>query len=351
VTDESRPPNPAAVDRERVTYTAAGVDLDAARRLKERFAALVEGTYVPEVVGRFGAFAGGYAAGGLVEPDPVLVATADGVGTKVMVAQQAGRHDTVGEDLVNHCVNDLLAAFARPLFFLDYLATGALDESVAISVVSGVARACRANGLALIGGETAEMPDLYGPGRYDLAGFAVGVAPRARVEAEGRVREGDAVVGLPSSGLHTNGYSLARRVVFETASQTIDGKVPWGEGTWADALLAVHRSYLREVVPLLDDAALHGVAHVTGGGFEGNLPRVLPPATGARLDRNAWEPPPIFRWIAEAGGVEEAEMYRVFNMGVGLCLVVDGAHADRVARATGGFVMGEIERGGGVRWE
>ena len=330
-------------------YGAAGVDLDAARRVKERLAALVEGTFGPEVVGGFGGFGGGFAMGGLSEPDPVLLATADGVGTKVLVAQRANRHDTVGQDLVHHCVNDLLASLARPLFFLDYVATGELQEGIAISLVGGVARACRANGLALLGGETAEMPDLYEPGTYDLAGFAIGVAPRSRLDRKDGVAEGDSVIGLPSSGLHTNGYSLARHIVFEKEGQTIDGETPWGE-TWADALLAVHRSYLPEVGPLLDDPALHGVAHVTGGGFEGNLPRVLPRTLGARLERGAWEPPPIFAWLARTGGVEEEEMLKVFNMGVGMCLVVEVGEGERIAGAAGGFLMGTIVRGGGVQW-
>ncbi len=345
-------PDPLSESEEEppTAYGEAGVDLAAAGRVKERLAALVEGTFGPEVEGRFGGFGGAFAAGGLPEKDPVLVATADGVGTKVLVAQQAGRHDTVGEDLVNHCVNDLLASLARPLFLLDYIATGALDEGVAVSLVGGVARACRANQVALLGGETAEMPDLYAPGAYDVAGFAVGVAPRDRDPGGARVREGDRVLGLASSGLHTNGYSLARHIVFGTTHHAIDDEVPWGGGTWADALLQVHRSYLREIGPLLNDPALHAVAHVTGGGIEGNLPRVLPSMLGAAIDRNSWRPPAIFGWLAEVGEVGEEEMYRVFNMGVGACLVVDAAETDRVMESTGGFVIGHIERGQGVRW-
>jgi phosphoribosylformylglycinamidine cyclo-ligase len=275
------------------------------------------------------------------------------VGTKVIVAQWAERHDTVGEDLVHHCVNDLLAAGARPLLLLDYIATGRLEPDVVLSLVAGLARACRSNRVALIGGETAEMPDLYAPGRYDLAGFLVGIAPRARLGS--RAAAGDVVLGLPSSGLHTNGYTLARRVVIEQAGHRPDELVPWGGETWADALLAVHRSYRSAVAPLLDDRGLHAVAHVTGGGFVGNLPRVLPDGLGARLDRGAWTVPPLFGYLAEAGGVDEDEMYRVFNMGIGMCLVVSpeasGKIAERVADAGAHAIeIGRVVEGEGVHW-
>ena len=331
-------------------YRKAGVDLGLAELFKGRLKSLVEGTYGPEVVGKLGGFGGAFAIGELVEPDPVLVATADGVGTKVLVAQRVGRHDTIGVDLVNHCVNDLLAALGRPLLFLDYIAMGRLEEGTALSLVTGLARACRENELTLLGGETAEMPDLYEEGEYDLAGFAVGVAPRARLERMAQVQPGDVIVGLPSSGLHTNGYSLARRIVLEVAGQELHDEVPWGGETWADALLTVHRSYRREVAPLLDDPALHGLAHITGGGFPGNLPRALPPGLGAHVDRSAWQTPPIFRWLAERGEVDDAEMFRVFNMGIGFCLIVDSGAAERVAAATGGVAIGHIVIGEGVEW-
>jgi len=337
-------------DGEAPAYRAAGVDLAVTDRIKGRLASLVEGTFGPEVLGRFGGFGGAFALGGLPEKDPVLVATADGVGTKILVAQRAGRHDTIGEDLVHHCVDDLLASFARPLFLLDYVAAGRVEADVALAIVAGLARGCRANGLALLGGETAEMPDLYAIGEYDLAGFAVGVAPRARLEDRPPVRAGDVVVGLASTGLHTNGYTLARRVVFEAAGHAPGDEVPWGGASWTDALLAVHRSYLSEVGPLLDDPALHGIAHVTGGGFAGNLPRVLPAGLAARIDRGAWEPPAIFRWLAEAGKIGGEEMARVFNMGIGMCLIVDAGAAERVAGSTGGIVIGHIEEGRGVVW-
>ncbi|HUP01615.1 MAG TPA: phosphoribosylformylglycinamidine cyclo-ligase [Gemmatimonadota bacterium] len=344
-----RPADPARA------YRTAGVDLDAADRVKRRFKALVEATFGPEVLGGLGGFGGAFALGGLPEADPVLVASADGAGTKVLIAQAAGRHDTVGEDLVHHCVDDLLAAGARPLFFLDSIATGRLDEEVTLAIVEGFARGCRVNGIPLLGGETAEMPDLYAGGRYDLAGFIVGVAPRARLADWPRARAGDLVLGLESSGLHTNGYTLARRIVIDTAGHALGDRVPWGGETWADALLRVHRSYLRAVGPLLDDPALRAAAHITGGGFAGNLPRVLPAGLGVELDRGAWHVPPIFGYLAEVGAVAEEEMVRVFNMGIGFCLIVDSRAADRVAadcdrRGFPATPIGRVVEGRGVTW-
>ncbi|MDX1662025.1 MAG: phosphoribosylformylglycinamidine cyclo-ligase [Gemmatimonadota bacterium] len=336
-------------------YRDAGVDLEAADRVKGRFRRLVASTFGPEVLGELGGFGGCFGIAGAPEEDPVLVATTDGVGTKVLVAQAAGVHDTVGEDLVHHCVDDLLASGARPLFFLDYIATGELDEEVAVSLVEGFARGCRNNGIALLGGETAEMPDVYESGAYDLAGFAVGIAPRERLERWNRRAEpGDVVLGLASSGLHTNGYTLARKTV-ESADVAWDDAVPWGEATWAEALLAVHRTYHPAVAPLLDDPALKAAAHVTGGGFEGNLPRALPDGVGVELDREAWETPSLFRWIAAEGGISEEEMARVFNLGIGFCLVVDPDEADRIARSCeeaghGALRIGTVVEGAGVDW-
>ena len=334
-------------------YRAAGVDLAGSDVVKRRLARLVESTLGPEAVGGVGGFGGCYAIGGLTEPDPVLVASADGVGTKVLVARWANRHDTVGQDLVHHCVDDLLASGARPLLFLDYIATGRIDPDIVLAVVEGLARACRADGLALIGGETAEMPDLYAAGDYDLAGFVVGVAPRSRLGS--RAAADDVVLGLPSSGLHTNGYTLVRRIVIEGTGARPDDPVPWGGETWAEALLTVHRSYRDPVLPLLDDPDLHAVAHVTGGGFAGNLPRVLPAGLGARLDRSAWDVPPLFRFLAEAGNVSEEEMYRVFNMGIGMCLVVAAEAVGRITDACAAHgdrpaLIGRIVKGVGVEW-
>lgn len=331
------------------------MDLAAADRITARLRQLVEATFGPEVVGGVGGFGGCFALGAALETEPVLVASADGVGTKVVVAQRAHRHDTVGEDLVNHCVNDLLAAGARPLFFLDYLAAGRLDEGVALALIEGFARGCRRNGIALLGGETAEMPGVYAPGGYDLAGFIVGIAPRQRLASPSRVQPGDVVLGLAGNGLHTNGYSLARHIVFEQAGHDLEDAVPWGGESWADALLAVHRSYRAAVEPLLDDPALHARAHITGGGFEGNLPRVLPPGLAAAIDREAWIVPPLFRTLQAVGGVDADEMYRVFNMGIGFCLIVAADAAGRIGAACGdqgvqAWPIGEIVPGDGVTW-
>jgi phosphoribosylformylglycinamidine cyclo-ligase len=336
-------------------YRAAGVDLDAAERFKAKLAGLVGPTLGPEVVGELGGFGGCFSLAAVPEADPVLVASADGVGTKVLVARAANRHDTVGHDLVNHCVDDLLAQGARPLFFLDYIAAGRLDEAVALALVEGFARGCRENGIPLLGGETAEMPDVYDPEGYDLAGFIVGVAPRARLNRLGKaVVPGDAVLGLPSSGLHTNGYTLARKVAL-AAGRSVAEPVPWGAGSWADVLLEVHRSYLPAVLPLLDDPALHGCAHVTGGGFEGNLARPLREGIGVRLAPDAWEPPPLFAFLAREGNIPRGEMVRVFNMGIGFCLYVEAGEVDRISRACAeagapAVVIGDVVAGEGVTW-
>jgi phosphoribosylformylglycinamidine cyclo-ligase len=345
---EGRDPAPA--------YRAAGVDLDAADRFKARLGAIVATTRDGSVLGELGGFGGCFSLAAVAEADPVLVASADGVGTKVLVARAAARHDTVGQDLVNHCVDDLLAQGARPLFFLDYIASGRLDEAVALALVEGFARGCRENGIPLLGGETAEMPDVYDADGYDLAGFIVGIAPRARPERLGTsVAPGDVVLGFPSSGLHTNGYTLARKVAL-AEGRSIEDPVPWGEGSWADALLAVHRSYLDVVLPLLDDTGLHGCAHVTGGGFEGNLLRPLPGGVGVRLREGSWEPPPLFEFLAREGNISRAEMVRVFNMGIGFCLYVARGEVVRVAeecarRGTRPVMIGEVVAGEEVSWE
>jgi phosphoribosylformylglycinamidine cyclo-ligase len=279
--------------------------------------------------------------------DPVLVASADGVGTKLKVAFMAGVHDTIGADLVNHCVNDILVQGARPLFFLDYLATGRLAPNVAQQIVSGVASACRANRCALLGGETAEMPGFYAEGEYDVAGFIVGVVPRDRVIDGQSIRSGDVMVALPSSGLHTNGYSLARRIAFDVLGLAVDSHVDVLGETVGAALLRIHRSYLSVIEPLLDLRLIKGMAHITGGGLTENVPRTLPSGTTFRLDRSSWTVPPLFRWLQEAGGVSDAEMLRAFNMGVGLVLVCAARDADRVIgslRANGesAWVLGDI---------
>ena len=335
-------------------YKEAGVDLDAADRAKDSLKALVAATRDRNTLSELGLFGGLYAVPGEV-PDPVLVSSADGVGTKLKVAFLAGRHDTVGQCLVNHCVNDILVQGARPLFFLDYLATGAMDERVVTAVVSGVATACRENGCALLGGETAQMPDFYAPDEYDLAGFIVGIVARDRLLDGTRVSAGDVLVGLPSSGLHTNGYTLARHIVFDQMGLRAHDEMPELGRTVADVLLDVHRSYLRPLTPLLEARALHGLVHVTGGGLPGNLPRVMPEGLGAVVDRGSWDPGPLFRLLQRAGDVDRDEMYRVFNMGVGMIAIVAPERVDEVlatltAAGEAPWVMGEVGEGDGVRY-
>ena len=337
-------------------YRSAGVDIDAGAEAVRRIRDLARGTFTSGVLSEIGGF------GGLFRPDlagladPVLVSSADGVGTKLKVAFLAGRHDTVGVDLVNHCVNDILVQGARPLFFLDYLATGRLSPDVAEAVVRGIAAACRANGCALLGGETAEMPGFYADGEYDLAGFIVGIADRDRLVDGRRVRPGDAVIGLPSSGLHTNGYSLARRIVFDTLGLAVDSTPEGLDGPVGEVLLRPHRSYLPPVSPLLDDApgAVRAMAHVTGGGLTDNLPRVLPPGAAVDIDRRAWTPPPVFAFLQRHGGLSDAEAFRTFNMGVGFVIVCAPEESGAVlARLRGGgeagaSVIGRVTAGDGA---
>jgi len=286
---------------------------------------------------------------------PVLVSSADGVGTKLKVAFQAGRHDTVGQCLVNHCVNDILVQGARPMFFLDYLATGRMDETVVTEVVTGVAIACKENACALLGGETAQMPEFYAADEYDLAGFIVGMVERDRVLDGTDIREGDVLVGLASSGLHTNGYTLARKIVSEVMGLTVDQEMPGTGRTVGDELLAIHRSYLNVLQQPLAQGIVRGLAHITGGGIPGNLPRVLPEGLGAVVDRSAWEVPAVFQTLQDAGGVTRDEMDRVFNMGVGMLAVIrpDDVESFTAHVASTGlehWVVGTVQAGQGVRY-
>ncbi|MBI4519294.1 MAG: phosphoribosylformylglycinamidine cyclo-ligase [Gemmatimonadetes bacterium] len=335
-----------------LTYRAAGVDLEAARRAKQAIRALVDATRDQQTLSEMGSFAGLYAV-----PDgfrqPVLVSSADGVGTKVRVAFLADRHDTIGRDLVNHCVNDILVQGARPLFFLDYLASGKLHEHVVADVVRGVAYGCKDNGCVLLGGETAEMPDSYPAGEYDLAGFIVGIAERNRILSGERIRAGHVLVALASDGLHTNGYSLARRILFDSLELAPSDPFPGAQRTVADVLLDPHRSYLAALWPLVEQGRVRGLAHITGGGLEGNLPRVLPAGLGAWIERSSWEIPPVFRVIADAGKVSDAEMFRVFNMGIGMVAILAIEDVDAVLaalRAAGetAWRVGEVVAGDGV---
>jgi phosphoribosylformylglycinamidine cyclo-ligase len=302
-------------------YRSSGVDIDAGNEAVRRIRALARGTFTSGVLSDIGSFGGLFELRHGEYREPVLVSSADGVGTKLKVAFMTGRHDTIGADLVNHCVNDILVQGARPLFFLDYLATGHLLPEVAEQVVAGLARACRENGCALIGGETAEMPGFYADGEYDVAGFIVGIVEKSRVIDGGQIVPGDQLIALPSTGLHTNGYSLARRILFEKAGLSAADVVTELGTAVGDVLLAIHRSYLRIVAPLLDRSLVKGLAHITGGGITENLPRVLPEGCGAEIRLRSWTPPAIFRLLAERGGVERAEMFRTFNMGVGMIVV------------------------------
>jgi phosphoribosylformylglycinamidine cyclo-ligase len=331
-------------------YRSAGVDIDSANDARDRIKALVESTFTEGARGRFGGFGGMFRMPAGAEK-PVLVASADGVGTKVKVAIEAGRNDTVGHDLVNHCANDILVQGALPLFFLDYVAFGELVPEVVEAVVRGVASGCRENGCALLGGETAEMPGLYTPPDYDLAGFIVGSVEEDRVLGSERVRAGDVLVGLASSGLHTNGYSLARRIVSERLRLSPADAFPDEEGSVADVLLRVHRSYLAALRPVLD--RVHAMAHITGGGLPGNLNRALPPDLDAVVDGASWEIPKVFHVLERAGEVPRDEMFRAFNMGVGMVVICASDDARAViessrAASTPAWVLGEVRPGSGV---
>ena len=334
-----------------LSYAAAGVDIDAAHRAMQGVAALVRSTATPDTLSELGSFGGLYRVPRDAK-QPVLVASTDGVGTKLKVAFASGRHGTVGEDLVNHCVNDILVQGARPLFFLDYVGVGRLQPGVVEELVSGVARGCRENGCALLGGETAEMPDMYAPGEYDLAGTIVGLVEEDRVVDGRAIRPGDAIVGLASTGLHTNGYSLARRIVFERMGLSVDSPFPEEDGSVTEVLLRVHKSYLRSLYPLVQAGRIRGLAHITGGGLLDNVPRILPQGVDARFDLRSWTVPPLFRVLQREGGVEEREMFRAFNMGVGMVAVVAAEDADAVARelsAAGerAWIAGEVVPGAG----
>ncbi|WP_437733722.1 phosphoribosylformylglycinamidine cyclo-ligase [Sorangium sp. So ce1335] len=340
-----------------VTYREAGVDIDAGDALVERIKRLAKPTRTPEVLADVGGFAGLCTLpAGLNEP--VLVSGTDGVGTKLKVAFATGVHDTVGIDLVAMCVNDVLTVGARPLFFLDYFATGKLDVDVGEAVVRGIAEGCKQAGCALLGGETAELPGMYAHGEYDLAGFAVGVVERSRILDGKRVAAGDAVLGVASSGLHSNGYSLARRVLEKEMGLRMTDRVDELGGTVGETLLTPTRIYARAISALLAACgdAVRGLSHITGGGLPGNLPRVLPDGLGAQLDLGSYQRPAVFQVLQRGGPVDEAEMRRTFNLGVGLVAVVDKRAADRAIEALAGcgeraWVLGEVLSVGDVPFE
>ena len=336
-------------------YRDAGVDISAADAAKERIKRAARGTFNPAVLSEIGSF------GGLFRPDfasyqePVLVSSTDGVGTKIQVARQMGVHDTVGYDLVAHCVNDILVQGASPLFFLDYLALGRMDPDRVEAVVSGVVRGCQEFGCPLIGGETAEMPGTYAEDDYDLAGFIVGVVDRRKALPAG-VSAGDVLLGLPAAGLHTNGYSLARQALFTQAGYEAATVLPELGTSVGAALLAPHRAYLGALEGLIERGRIHALAHITGGGFPGNIPRVLPDGLGALVRRGSWEVPALFRLIQRSGEVADDEMFRTFNMGIGMVVAVAPNDLHEVEhslerRGEPSFVIGTVVEGQGVTFE
>jgi phosphoribosylformylglycinamidine cyclo-ligase len=317
------------------TYRDAGVDIDAGDEFVDRIKPLVRSTFRPEVLTDLGGFGGLFRLQAKKYEDPVLVSGTDGVGTKLKIAFLMDRHDTVGIDLVAMCVNDIAVSGAEPLFFLDYFATGKLAVPKAREVVAGIAEGCRQAGCALIGGETAEMPSFYSDGEYDLAGFAVGVVDRPKIIDGKGIKPGDAIIGLASSGLHSNGYSLARRVLFDKAKLTVSSRLSELDRPLGELLLTPTRIYAKQILNLIQEFPINGIAHITGGGITENLPRVFPEGVRARINRKAWTIPPLFHVLSQLGQVDREEMYRVFNMGIGLILIVPGQSAEKVmARAT-----------------
>ena len=339
-------------------YKSSGVDIDAGSEVVRRVRQLARSTFTRDVLSEIGSFGGLFRLDVTQYRDPILVSSADGVGTKLRVAFLAGAHHTVGIDLVNHCVNDILVQGAEPLFFLDYLASGRLAPDVATTVIQGLAQACQENGCALLGGETAEMPGFYADGEYNLAGFIVGVVERDRLIDGSRIEPGDCLIGIPSSGLHTNGYSLARRILFEKLQLCVDSSLAELHGSVGEALLRPHRSYLKIVRPVLSSGLVKGIAHITGGGLTENVPRILPARTAAVVDRGAWPTPAIFRLLQERGGVPDGEMYRTFNMGIGLVLACAEASVEavldelrRAGESEAGIIGRVVEGDGPVQYK
>lgn len=334
----------------KLDYAAAGVDISAADRAKEKIKTLAKGTFDDSVLSEIGAF------GGFFRPDlrglknPVLISSADGVGTKLKLAVMTGIHNTVGEDLVNHCVNDILVHGAKPLFFLDYIGIGRLRPEIVAEIVKGLSVGCKNAGMALIGGETAELPDMYAPEEYDLAGFIVGIVDQSRIINGAKISEGDVIIGLGSDGLHTNGYSLARKAIFEIGGFKHDSYIETLNGKIADTLLSVHRSYLRPIMTLLEKFEVKGMAHITGGGIAGNLIRVLPDNIGAVIQKRKWPVLPIFEFIRQTGHIADDDMYPAFNMGIGYIVIISKDIASESVRVLEGmgeraYIIGEMVKG------
>jgi len=337
-----------------ISYKDAGVDIQEANRAVSLIRKIARKTFPSSVLTDIGSFGGGYLLKGYREP--VLVSSADGVGTKIKLAFLTGQHSTIGEDLVNHCVNDIAVQGAIPLFFLDYFAVGKLDARVAAQVVSGIARGCRANGCALIGGETAEMPGLYAKGEYDLAGFIAGVVERKRMITGASIKAGDILLGLPSTGLHTNGYSLARKLLFEMAGHAADTELAELGGSVAEELLKIHRSYLKPLRALHHAGFLKGAAHITGGGITENVPRILPKGLGARIKVSSWPVLPIFELLRRIGRIPVDDWRRTFNLGIGMVVAISPRRRKEAAKLLDSLrepwhKIGEVVRGHGVVYQ
>ncbi len=324
-------------------YRGSGVDVEAGERAVDAIRAVVKSTYNANVLSELGSFGGLFRFPQNQYNEPILVSSTDGVGTKLRVAIKARRFDSIGQDLVNHCVNDILVQGALPLFFLDYIGLGKLEAAMVTQIISGMAKACSENGCALIGGEMAEMPGIYQSGDFDLVGTIVGAVDKEHLLPAARIQKGDILIGIPSSGLHTNGYSLARRIVFDRLGLDITDRVPELDATVEDLLLSVHRSYLPLLKPLLRDERLHGLAHITGGGIPGNLKRIIPEGLCAFVSYAEREIPPLFNWLQNAGGLSRETILESFNLGIGMIAVIDPAFSSEFITATSALVIGEID--------
>lgn len=330
-----------------ISYADAGVSIDNANKAVKKIREYARATFNERTLSEIGSFGGMFSGAFPDMAEPILVASADGVGTKLKIAFETGIHNTVGADLVNHCVNDILVQGARPLFFLDYFATGILEPDITASVVEGMARACKENGCVLLGGETAEMPDFYPPGEYDLAGFIVGVVDKAKVIDGKSIEPGDVVLGIPSNGLQTNGYSLARKLFFEVGGYKADSYVDELGTTVGEALLATHQSFLPQIGPLLDSGMIKGLAHITGGGFLENIPRILPEGVSVEINRGTWPELPIFGLMQKLGNVSDTEMFRTFNMGIGMIAICSSEDQLDLTASLSAARIGEVLVGKG----
>lgn len=327
-------------------YKSAGVDIDAGIEAVKRIKKLVQGTYNRQVLGDLGSFGGLYSFPASEYHEPILVSSTDGVGTKLKIAYALNQYHTVGYDLVNHCVNDILVQGAKPLFFLDYIGTGSVNPAIIESIVSGLAQGCRENGCVLIGGETAEMPGIYSGEEFDLVGTIVGVAERAKVITGSTIKPGDLVLGLPSLGLHTNGYSLARKICFEVLGLKPTDTVAGLNGPIGEVLLAPHRSYFKEVYPLIEKGLVNGLAHITGGGFYDNIPRILPQDCGVRINKGSWPVLPIFEFLQREGSIPDDQAYRVFNMGIGMVFICRPENLNQIQKALSeSYLIGTVIEG------